>query len=153
MHDQGLQERAAISKLFDNTDALKSRFQEQQSKAEELSLGGYYRLDYDRLEDPEQLVEQIKTLAKKECLRFGTIENAAIHLDTYPMLRRSVEIGKYNRYIAIKKFNEEKVLQTEGQNGGKKMVYFSRDDIQIIVGVIREQGAYIDTISFSHVNA
>lgn len=148
--EMGLEESAANEVLFSDRTALRSRFLELTMKAEQLSLGGYCSMDDDSVTaDPARLIEVIKGLASKAQLRFGTIENGALHLDMYPMLRIGAEIAKFNRYIVLKRFAREEV---QSIYDGKWMIYLGNEQLQIVIGVVRGLGAYIDTYSFTHLN-
>lgn len=145
--EMGLDETAANEVLFSDPAVLRSRFLELTMKAEELSLGGYCSLDWDSVAaEGAQLIEIIKGLASKAQLRFGAVENGALHLDMYPMLRFAAEMGKFNRYIVVKKFNHEEV---QPSYDGKQMVYLANEQLRIVIGVVRGLGAYIDTYLFT----
>ncbi|XP_058829965.1 uncharacterized protein LOC131689126 [Topomyia yanbarensis] len=150
LSEDGMDQAAANSALFDDSNFLPDRFLRLQARAEELCYGGYCTVDDNQLTEPDRILEVVKTLAAKEALRFGTIENAVLHLYRNPMLRRAGEIKKYNRIIAIKKFQQQEVKLADGCNDRRKwMVYLGNEQVKIFVCVIPDQGAYIDSFLFS----
>ncbi|XP_055622004.1 uncharacterized protein LOC129765617 [Toxorhynchites rutilus septentrionalis] len=130
------------------TESLVSHFNALKEKAAELSLEGYCPVDSNQSVDEmdeEQLIEAIKTQAKKGALRFGPIENAVLHLEKYPTLRLKSEILKYNRFIAMKKFSHQRVSIIDGKN----LILMANAQMQIVVGVVHGKGSYIDNVQLN----
>lgn len=151
IREMNLSEEEANDILFSDLAPLRSRFLELSEKAEEHSLGGYYAVE-DHLLNAEdgELIAAIKDSASKGDLRFGTVENGALHLGKYPMLRfGKKELQKYNRFIAQKKFDREEVQLAYK---GKRLVLLANEQLRIIVGLVQGVGFYIDTFMFAHMD-
>lgn len=145
--ESGLTPEEATDAVLSDLASLATRYKQCETKASELDLTGYTPIPNFTQSDDRQLIEQVKQLAAEGKLRFGPVENAILHLDRNPMLRLGSEILKYNRFIANKCFDREEVQVVV--EGLKTMVYLGSNHLKVVVGVVREEGAYIDTVLFT----
>lgn len=146
-HESGLTLEEATDALRSDFASLTIRYQQCETKASENNLAGYVPIAEFAKFDDRQLIEHVKGLASENKLRFGPVENATLHLDKNPMLRLGSEILKYNRFIANKCFDREEVQVVV--EGLKTMVYLGNDHLKVVVGVVHEEGVYIDTVLFT----
>ncbi|EDS26061.1 conserved hypothetical protein [Culex quinquefasciatus] len=145
MKETGFDASEANDTFLADCASVMFRYKQCETRAEELSLAGYCPAEFGQPD--EQLLEQVKQLAVAGELRFGPVENAALHLDQIPMLRLGSEILKYNRFIATKCFEREEVRTVV--DGLKSLVFLANDDLKVVVGVVHGEGAYIDTVQFT----
>lgn len=145
MKETGFDASEANDAFLADCASVMFRYKQCETRAEELSLAGYCPAEFGQPD--EQLLEQVKQLAVAGELRFGPVENAALHLDQIPMLRLGSEILKYNRFIATKCFEREEVRTVV--DGLKSLVFLANDDLKVVVGVVHGEGAYIDTVQFT----
>lgn len=151
VQETNLTHSEAIEAFLADSTSLATHYRQCETKANELNLAGYSSpianftgsSDGDD-DDGRQLIEQVKSLAAEGKLRFGPVENAALHLDRNPMLRLGSEILKYNRFIANRCFDREEVQVVV--DGLKSLVFLGSDLLKVVVGVVRGEGAYLDTV-------